>query len=182
MTTTFRQQLILALIAATATIATVGVPAIMGRDNKPSPEPKPSPTHTSTTCDKVIAPKVCVDNLTVQVNSDEPKEVTNRDRIPLKAKDTLRLSNLSYCIPSQALVNQVEVKAYLFKNGIESYENGLFTSSNFPINASCHNIGNFQKSWKLEPGQHRVNIPIIKYVGSNRIVDNTFYFILDVGQ
>ncbi|MEH2451129.1 hypothetical protein [Nostoc sp.] len=101
---------------------------------------------------------------------------------PIKAKDTLRLANLSYCIPSQALVNRVEVKAYLFKNGIESYENGLFTSSNFPINASCHNIGNFQKSWKLEPGQHRVNIPIIKYVASNRIVDNTFYFILDVGQ
>ncbi|MEH2303708.1 MAG: hypothetical protein V7K88_33305 [Nostoc sp.] len=106
----------------------------------------------------------------------------NGDRIPLKAKDTLRLSNLSYCIPSQALVNRVEVKAYLFKNGVESYENGLFTSSNFPINANCHNIGNFQKSWKLEPGQHRVNIPIVKYVGSNRIVDNTFYFILDVGQ
>ncbi len=181
MTITFRQQLALALIAATATIAAAGVPAIMGLGNKPSLESS-SVTATSTTCDKVTVAKVCVDNLTVQFNSNEPQQVKNSDRIPLKAGDTLRLSNLSYCIPSKSSVNRVEVKGYLFPNGVENYKNGLFTPSTFPINAGCHNIGNFQKSWKLEPGQHRVIIPIVKNVGSNRIVDNSFYFNLDVGR
>ncbi|MEH2034796.1 hypothetical protein [Nostoc sp.] len=179
--TTFRQQLALALIAATATIAAAGVPAIMGLGNKSSLE-SPSVTATSATCDKVTVAKVCVDNLTVQFNSNEPQQVKNRDRIPLKAGDTLRLSNLTYCIPSTDPVNRVEVKVYLFPNGVESYKNGIFTPSNFPINAACHNIGNFQQTWKLEPGQHRVSIPIIKYVGSNRIVDSSFYFNLNVGR
>ncbi|MEH2219326.1 MAG: hypothetical protein V7K72_19825 [Nostoc sp.] len=179
--TTFRQQLALALIAATATIVAAGVPVIMGLANKSSLV-SPSVTAASTTCDKVTVAKVCVDNLTVQFNSNEPQQVKNRDRIPLKAGDTLRLSNLTYCIPSKAPVNRVEVKVYLFPNGVESYQNGLFTPSNFPINAACHNIGNFQQIWKLEPGQHRVSIPIIKYIGSNRIVDRSFYFDLDVGQ
>jgi hypothetical protein len=179
--TTFRQQLTLALIAATATIVAAGVTAIMGLGNKSSPE-SPSVTATSTTCDKVTVAEVCVDNLTVQFNSNEPQQVKNRDRIPLKAGDTLRLSNLTYCIPSKAPVNRVEVKVYLFPNGVESYKNGLFTPSNFPIHAACHNIGNFQQTWTLKPGQHRVSIPIIKYVGSNRIVDSSFYFKLDVGQ
>jgi hypothetical protein len=179
--TNFRQQLALALIAATAAIAAAGVPVIMGLGNKSSLESL-SVTATSTTCDKVTVAKVCVDNLTVQFNSNEPQQVKNSDRIPLKAGDTLRLSNLTYCIPSKALVNRVEVKVYLFPNGVESYKNGLSTPSNFPINAACHNIGNFQQTWTLEPGQHRVSIPIIKYVGSNRIVDSSFYFDLDVGR
>ncbi|MEH2060627.1 MAG: hypothetical protein V7K97_31765 [Nostoc sp.] len=178
---TFRQQLALALIPATAAILTAGVPAIMGLGNKSSLE-SPSVTATSTTCDKVTVTKVCVDNLTVQFNSNEPQQLKNRDRIPLKAGDTLRLSNLTYCITSKTPVNRVEVKVYLFPNGVESYKNGLFTPSNFPINAACHNIGNFQQTWKLKPGQHRVSIPIIKYVGSNRIVDSSFYFNLDVGR
>ncbi|MBN3957544.1 hypothetical protein [Nostoc sp. NMS8] len=179
--TNFRQQLALALIAATATIAAAGVPAIMGLGNKPSPE-SPSFTTTSTTCDKVTMAKVCVDNLTVQFNSNEPQQVKNSDRIPLKAGDILKLSNLTYCIPSKAPVNRVEVKVYLFPNGVESYKKGIFTPSNLPIHATCHNIGNFQQTWKLEPGQHRVSIPIIKYVGSNRVVDSSFYFNLDVGR
>ncbi|MGJ5632175.1 hypothetical protein [Nostoc sp. CALU 1950] len=178
----FTKKIVLALIAAIATIAAAGVPAIMGSDKKSSPEPKPSVTTTSTTCDKAIAAKVCVDNLTVQFNSNEPQQVKNRDHIALKAGDTLRLSNLSYCIPSKAPVNRVEVKGYLFPNGVESYKNGIFTPSTFPINAACHNIGNFQQTWKLEPGQHRVSIPIIKSVGTNRIVESSFYFNLDVGQ
>ncbi|MEA5599607.1 hypothetical protein [Nostoc sp. UHCC 0252] len=179
--TTFRQQLALALIAATAAILAAGVPDIM-RLGKKSPLESSSVTATSTTCDKVTVAKVCVDNLTVQFNSNEPQQVKNSDRIPLKAGDTLRLSNLTYCIPSKASVNRVEVKVYLFPNGVESYKNGLSTPSNFPINAACHSIGNFQQTWMLEPGQHRVSIPIIKYVGGNRIVENSFYFNLDVGR
>jgi hypothetical protein len=60
---TFRQQLALALIAATATIAAAGVPDIM-RLGKKSPLESSSATATSTTCDKVTVAKVCVDNLT----------------------------------------------------------------------------------------------------------------------
>ncbi|MBN3940969.1 hypothetical protein [Nostoc sp. NMS9] len=179
---TFRQQLVLALIAATGAILATVAPALIERDKKSSSEPKPFVTATSAICDKVLADKVCVANLTVQVNSNEPQQVKNRDRLFLKSGDTLRLSNVYYCIPSQTLLNKVEVRGYLFKHGVQSYKNGLFTPSNFPIYAACHNIGNFQKIWKLEPGQHQVNIPIIKYVGSNRIVDGSFYFNLDVGQ
>ncbi|MDF5708391.1 MAG: hypothetical protein PUP90_12070 [Nostoc sp. S4] len=179
---TFRQQVVLALIAATSAIVATVAPALIERDKKSSSESKPSITVTSATCDKVITVKVCVANLTVQVNSNELQRVKNGDRLFLKSEDTLRFSNLNYCIPSQAPLNKVEVKGYLFKHGVESYKNPLFTPSTFPINAACHNIGNFQQTWKLEPGQHRVSIPIIKYIGSNRIVDNSFYFDLDVGE
>ncbi|MBX9255170.1 hypothetical protein H1Q63_14685 [Desmonostoc muscorum CCALA 125] len=178
---TFKQQVVLALIAATSAIVATVVPVLIERE-KSSSEPKPSVTATSTTCDKVLADKVCVANLTVQVNSNELQQVKNHDRLFLKSGDTLRLSNVNYCIPSQAQLNKVEVKGYLFKNGVESYKNGLLTPSTFPINAGCHHIGNFQQTWKLEPGQHRVSIPIIKYVGSNRIIDGSFYFDLDAGE
>ncbi|MDZ7967535.1 MAG: hypothetical protein RM368_21705 [Nostoc sp. DedSLP03] len=179
---TFRQQLVLALIAATSAILATVAPALIERDKKSASEPQPFVTATSAICDKVLADKVCVANLTVQVNSNELQQVTNRDRLFLKSGDALRFSNFNYCIPSQALLNKIEIKGYLFKNGVKSYKNGLFTPSTFPINAACHNIGNFQKIWKLEAGQHRVNILIAKYVGSNRIVDDSFYFNLDVGQ
>ncbi|MEH2347904.1 MAG: hypothetical protein V7K55_07855 [Nostoc sp.] len=166
-----------------AIISSIGVlgAAWIAVNGKTNPEAHISPTLDSE-CNQTSAIKVCVSHLTVQINSNEPQQIKNRDRIPLKAGDTLRLSNISYCLPSQALVNRVKVKAYLFKNAFESYENGLFTYSNFPINSGCHNIGNFQKTWKLEPGQHEVIIPIVKDIGSNRIVDTSFYFILDVGQ
>ncbi|MBL1199643.1 MAG: hypothetical protein FWK04_11270 [Nostoc sp. GBBB01] len=178
---TFKQQVVLALIAATGAIVATVAPALIEGDKKSSSEPQPTPATTST-CDKMTPAKVCVDNVTVQVNSNELQQVKNGDRLLLKSRDTLRLSNVYYCIPSKATVNQVEVKGHLFKNGVESYKNSFLTPSTFPINAACHHIGNFQKTWKLEPGQHRVSIPIIKYIGSDRIVDDSFYFDLDVGQ
>lgn len=177
---TFKQQVILALIASTGAIVATVAPALIEGDKKSSSEPKP--TFTTSRCDKVSPAKVCIDNLTVQVNSNELQQVKNGDRLLLKSGNTLRFSTLNYCIPSKAPVNKIEVKGHLFKNGIESYKNSFLTPSTFPINAACHNIGNFQKIWTLEPGQHRVSIPIIKYVGSNRIVDSSFYFDLDVGH
>ncbi|MEH2070454.1 MAG: hypothetical protein V7K47_20225 [Nostoc sp.] len=168
------------------TVAIIGLSGVLGAawitaNGKTNPEVHIYPT-SDLECNQTSATKVCVSHLTVQVNSNELQQVKNRDRLFLKSGDTLRLSNLNYCIPSQTLLNKVEVRGYLFKHGVESYKNGLFTPSNFPIYAACHNIGNFQKTWKLEPGQHQVNIPIIKYVGSNRIVDCSFYFNLDVGR
>ncbi|OUL18923.1 hypothetical protein BV378_34745 [Nostoc sp. RF31YmG] len=148
-----------------------------------NPNNKPEIKPSTLQCNLNIASKICIANLTVQINSDEPLQVNNHQRIPLKAGDNLKVLNLSYCIPSEVSLNKLEAKAYLFKNGVEIYKDVLLTPSKFPIHTGvCHNIGNFQTSWKLEPGQHQVMIPIIKYDGSNRIVDKSFYFTLDVGQ
>lgn len=170
----FKQQLVLALIAATATIAATVVPAVIQTENKSQDD--------VTMCDKILSAKVCVSNLTVQINSDEPQLVKNHQRLALKTGDNLKVLNLSYCIPAKVSLNRIEVKAVLFKNGIENYQNALLTPSTLPINSDvCHNIGNFAKTWKLEPGKHRAIIPIIKYDGSNRVVDKSFDFIVDVG-
>ncbi|MDZ8051279.1 MAG: hypothetical protein RMX68_018555 [Aulosira sp. ZfuVER01] len=173
--------ILVALIPASAAV-------LVALISKSNPEMKPplaaTPTmllkQTNSQCNQY---KICVVNLTVQINSDEPLQVNNHKQIPLKAGDSLKVLNLSYCIPSEVSLNKLEAKAYLFKNGVESYQDVLLTSSNFPIHKGvCHNIGNFQKTWKLEPGQHQAIIPLIKYYGSNRIVDKSFYFTLDVGS
>ncbi|MBE8966288.1 hypothetical protein IQ277_08530 [Nostocales cyanobacterium LEGE 12452] len=177
---TFKEQVVLALMAATGAIVATVAPALI-ENEKSSSESKPTITATSITCDKMSLTKVCIDNLTVQINSDEPQQVRKGDRLFLKSGDTLRISSLNYCIPSQARVNRVEVKGYFFENGVTGYKNPLFTRIPFPINAACHHIGSFQKTWTLQSsGQHGVSIPIIKYVDSNRIVDPSFYFDLDV--
>ncbi|OUL19927.1 hypothetical protein [Nostoc sp. 106C] len=148
-----------------------------------NPHNKPEIKPPTSQCNPNLASKICVANLTVQINSDEPLQVINHQRIPLKAGDTLKILDLSYCIPSEVSLNKLEAKALLFKNGVESYKDVLLTLSDFPIHTGvCHKIGNFQKTWKLEPGQHQAMIPIIKYDGSNRIVDKSFYFTLDVGS
>jgi hypothetical protein len=148
-----------------------------------NPHNKPEIQPSISQCNLNIASKICVANLTVQINSDEPLQVNNHKRIPLKAGDKLKVLTLSYCIPAEVSLNKLEAKAVLFKNGIENYQDVLLTPSKFPIHTGiCHKIGNFQKSWKLEPGQHQAMIPIIKYDGSNRIVDKSFYFTLDVGS
>ncbi len=85
----FARKIVLALIAAAAAIA----PTIIERNNKPSLNTKPTPAPTSTNssnpadpvCDKVLAAKACIVNLTVQINSDQPLQVNNHKRIPLKA-------------------------------------------------------------------------------------------------
>lgn len=168
------------------TVAIISLSGVLGAawisaNAKSNPEAYISLTSDSE-CNQNFATQVCVSNLTVQVNSNELQQVKNGDRLFLKSGDTLRLSNLNYCIPSKALLNKVEVKGYLFKNGVKSDKNGIFTPSTFPINTGCHNIGNFQKILKLQPGQHRVSILIIKDVGSNKIVNDSFYFHMDVGQ
>jgi hypothetical protein len=173
--------ILVALIPASAAVLV----ALISKSNpemKPpiAPTPTISLKQTDSQCNQS---KICVANLTVQINSDEPLQVHNHQRIPLKAGDTLKILNLSYCLPSEVSLNKVEVKAYLFKNGVESYQNVLLTSNNFPIHTGvCHNIGNFKNTWKLEPGQHQAIIPLIKYDGSNRIVDKSFYVTLDVGS
>ncbi|MDF5721116.1 MAG: hypothetical protein PUP91_11675 [Rhizonema sp. PD37] len=179
-------SLLVTLISAAGTLGS----ALISQNQKSPSEVKPSATPisiisnhpTDSECNKALNTKVCVAHVTVQINSDEPQEIKNNERIPLKAGDRLRLVDLYYCILPEVTVNKVEVKGYLFKNGVESYNDGLLTPSNFPINTGCHNVNNFKKTWKVEPGEHEVSIPIIKYDGSNRIVDKNFYLNLDVGQ
>ena len=181
----FLAPILAALIGATATLGA----AVIGQSNKTPLPVNPSATPTSIIsknseleCNNTVGTKPCITNVTIQINSDEPRQIKNKERVPLKAGDTLRLATLRYCIPPKVTVNQVEVKAYLFQKGSENYKNGIFTSSYFPTDTGCHNIGNFEPNWKVESGQHQVTIPIIKYDGTYRIVDKNFYFNLDVGQ
>jgi hypothetical protein len=176
------------LVALIGAAGTVGGILLQNQTNKSPSGVTPSSTRTllndpaKSECNQAVASKVCVANVTVQINSDEPQLVAFSQRIPLKTGDNLRVVNLRYCIASEATVNRLEGKTYLFKNGIESDKYGLLTPSSFPISSGCHNVGNFEKTWKVEPGQHRVSIPLIKSDGSTRIVDKSFYFNLDVGR
>ncbi|MCF4969948.1 hypothetical protein [Nostoc sp. CMAA1605] len=175
--------ILVALITASTTLAVAFI-------NKPSPQPNistnPIPQNpsnlTNSECHPILANKVCVAHLTVQINSDEPQQVKYSDRLPLQTGDTIKLLNLTYCIPPQIKVNKLTAKAHLFKNGNNNYQNVLLTSSSFPTNTGCHNVSNFQDSWQLAAGQHRVNVPIMKYEGSYRVVDQNFSFNLDVGE
>ncbi|WP_427159219.1 hypothetical protein ACQFX9_24710 [Aliinostoc sp. HNIBRCY26] len=176
--------LAVALIGALATLG-----AALFSENKQSNSEASTNTRTNivhhasnSECHPIIANKVCVAHLTVQINSDEPQQVKYSDRLPLQAGDTIKLLNLTYCIPPQIKVNKLAVKAHLFKNGNNNYQNVLLTPSSFPTNTGCHNVSNFQDSWQLAAGQHRVNVPIIKYEGSYRVVDQNFSFNLDVGE
>jgi hypothetical protein len=178
------------LVAFIGAAGTVGGILLQNQTKKSPSVVTPSPISTPTVtyapakseCNQAVASKVCVANVTVQINSDEPQLLAYNQRIPLNAGDTLRVVNLHYCISPEATVNRVEGKTYLFKNGIESSKYGVLTPSSFPISSGCHNVGNFEKTWKVEPGQHRLSIQMIKHDGSTRIVDKSFYFNLDVGR
>jgi len=173
------------LVALITAGATLGV-ALINRTSPPqstsnNTNPTNSSNSTASDCHQTTN-KVCVDHLTVQINSDEIQQVKHNQRLPLKSGKTMKLLNLTYCIPPQIKLNKIEAKAVLFNKGIESYQNVILTSSDFPVNTGCHNISNFQKSWQLEAGQHKVVIPIIKYNGSYRVVEKSFYLNLDVGN
>jgi len=90
---------------------------------------------------------------------------------------------MNYCVLSQTTVNKLVAKAYLFNNGVESYQNGISTFSSFPISSGCYDVGEFQTSWKsLQAGKHQIIVAMIKYDGSNRIVDKNFHISLDVEE
>ncbi len=167
--------LLVALIGATGT---VGAALLATQKDKSPSGVTPSPTSTpraanalaKSECHQAVASKVCVANVTVQINSDEPQLVTYNQRIPLKTGDTLRVVNLHYCISREATVNRIEGKTYLFKNGIESEKYALLTPSSFPISTGCHNVGNFEKTWKVngsditEEGASSQSKPIRGYI------------------
>ena len=95
--------LLVALIGAAGTVGT----ALLGTQTDKSPSrvtPSPTSTHIAANgsakseCNQAVASKVCVANVTVQINSDEPQLVAFSQRIPLKTGDNLRVVNLHYCI------------------------------------------------------------------------------------
>lgn len=175
--------ILVALITASATVVGAFI-------TKPSPQGNNStdynPTNQSKSnaseCHPNMANKVCIAHVTMQINSDEPQQIKYAERLALKTGDKIKLLVLTYCLPPQTKLNKLEAKAFLFKNSTENYQNGLLIPSSFPINTGCHNINNFPNSWQMEAGQHRVMIPIIKYDGSYRVVDKSFYLNLDVGN
>ncbi|MBD2495570.1 hypothetical protein [Nostoc sp. FACHB-280] len=174
------------LVAIISACATLGVALINKTSSQTNNFNNPTPANSSTAnilqCHQTIADQVCVSHLVLQINSNEPQQIKYGERLPLSAGDKLKLLNLSYCIPLAVKINRLEAKAVLFQNGIESYQNVLSTPSSFPINTGCHNISNFQQSWKISQGQHRVMIPLIKTDGSYRVVDKSFYLNLDAGN
>jgi hypothetical protein len=175
--------------AGIAMVATLGAAWIGKLSKNPLEAPSPPTTTpitlskpTSSECNEFLATdKVCVAGVTLQTNSDEPKLVRYEERVSLKARDHLRIVNLRYCISPEAMVNRLEGKAYLFKKSVENYKYAVLTPSSFPVSPGCYNVGNFEKSWEVEPGQHRVIIPMILYDGSNKIVYKRFHLYVDVG-
>jgi len=124
-----------------------------------------------------------VASVSVQANEDTPRPVGPNEQITLQAGDVLRLVNLRYCASSEAMADKAAGEAYLFINGIENYENGLFPLKGVSIRAGCGDAGGFEGSWVMEEaGQHRVVIALVHYFGDDSEVDDRFYFNLDVGQ
>lgn len=142
------------------------------------------------------APSVCVACVSVQINEGTPEPVGWDEHMTLTAGDALRLVNLRYCTSGEALADNVAGEAYLFPNGVETYEYGLFTRRGVHIRTGCGNVGDFEGSWIMEPGQHRVVIALMHYFSEPLTitvplptrctdkrdceVDDRFYINLDV--
>jgi hypothetical protein len=150
----------------------------------PLPPAVTSPPPPSSACTPIggaTEPSVCVASVSVQINDGTPRPVDYEERMTLNAGDTLRLVNLRYCASREALADGLAGEAYLFKNRVESYENnGLFTRGGPRIRAGCGDAGNFEGSWIMETGDHRVVIALVHYFGDDYEVDDRFYFNLHV--
>ena len=101
--------------------------------------------------------------------------MVEEERITLRAGDALRLVRLRYCTSREALADSVAGEAYLSLPG-----GGLFTRGGPRIRAGCGEVGNFEGSWIVEPGQHRVVIVLMHYFTGTCEVDDRFFFNLDV--
>jgi len=141
----------------------------------------PPPSSACTPIGGATEPSVCVASVSVQINDGTPRPVAYEERMTLNAGDTLRLVNLRYCASREALADGLAGEAYLFKNRVESYENnGLFTRGGPRVRAGCGDVGDFQGSWTMETGSHRVVIALVHYFGNLYEVDDRFFFNLNV--
>jgi len=147
-----------------------------------TPIPTTSTPSVCTPIGGVVAPSVCVASISVRINEGESQPVAYNERITLKSGDALELVSLRYCTSQEALADSVAGEAYLFKNGIESYDNGLFPRGGPHIHAGCGDAGDFEGSWIVEPGRHRVVIALVHYYGNTYEIDDRFYLNLEVGQ
>jgi hypothetical protein len=144
-----------------------------------TPSPPPPPSECTST-GGAVEPSVCVAGVSVQINEGTPQPVVSEQRITLKAGDALRLVNLCYCTSSEALADTVAGEAYFFKDRAESYGNSLSVRDGPRIRAGCGNVGDFEGSWIMEPGQHRVVIALVHYSNITHEVDSRFYINLHV--
>jgi len=140
--------------------------------------PPPAPS-ACTPVGGATEPSVCVADVSVQINEGAPRPVACEERMTLKAGDTLRLVSLRYCASREVLADGETGEAYLFKNRVEDYGNGLFTRGGPRIRAGCGDVGNFESSWIMERGQYRVAITLLHYFGNACEIDDRFYFNLD---
>jgi len=101
--------------------------------------------------------------------------VVEGEHIILRSRDTLRLVCLRYCTSREALADSVAGEAFLSPPG-----GGLFTRDGPRVRAGCGDVGNFEGSWIVEPGQHRVVIALMHYFTGTCEVDDRFFFNLDV--
>jgi hypothetical protein len=150
----------------------------------PTPKPTTPPTIPSecTPAGGATEPSVCVAGISVQINEGTPQPVAYEENITLNAGDILRLVNLRYCASREAGADRVSGEAYLFIDRVEDYGNGLFVRVGPRISAGCGPVGDFEGSWTLVAGQHRVLIALVHYFGDASEVDDRFFFNLDVGQ
>lgn len=148
-----------------------------------TPTLTPSPPPPSSECTPIggaIEPSVCVAGVSVQINEGTPQPVVSEQCMTLKAGDALRLVNLCYCTSSEALADTVTGEASFFKDRVESYENNRYVRDGPRIRAGCGNVGDFEGSWIMEPGQHRVVIALVHYSNITHEVDSRFRINLDV--
>jgi hypothetical protein len=162
-------------------------------DTPVSQSPVISASPTPSKCRPIggaVEPCLCVAGVSVQINEGTPMPVAYEGRLTLTAGDTLRLVSLRYCASREALADGVAGEAYLFRNSVVDYENGLFTRGGPRIHADCGDAGDFDSSWIIEPEQHRVVIALMHYFSDTVVVngyftgtyevDDRFFFNLDV--
>jgi len=140
----------------------------------------PPPSSACTPIGGATEPSVCVASVSVQINDEAPRPVAYEERMILKAGDVLRLVGLRYCASGEALADGLAGEAYLFKGRAVSYDYGLFTRGGPRIRAGCGDAGNFEGSWIMETGDHRVVIALVHYFSDDYEVDDRFYFNLHV--
>jgi hypothetical protein len=113
---------------------------------------------------------MCVASVSVQINGT-PRPVGWNDQITLTAGSILKPVNLRYCTSGEDLADAVAGEAYLFPSGVETYTYSLFTRRSPRIRAGCGDVGDFEGSWVMEPGQHEVVIALMHYFSSEKYSD-----------
>jgi len=113
---------------------------------------------------------MCVAAVSVQIDGT-PRPVAFDEQITLTAGNTLRLADLRYCTSGEDLADGAAGEAFLFPNGVVTYTYGLFTRRGAHIRAGCGDVADFEGSWIMEPGHHRVCVVLMHYFSDEKRSD-----------